>query len=108
MQRIVYGFCKFSANALNLHQIIDPGARNSLKTTKLAQELPAFLGPQAWDLFEFRRSARFRTALSMAGNRKAMRLVTNLLDQEQRRGIGRQCHCPRFAWTKKLFGTRSP
>jgi hypothetical protein len=80
VQIIVYGFCQGTADSVHFDQVIDPRPGDALQAAKLAQELSAFLGPEARDLLQPGRGARFPPPLAGACDRKSMRLVPNLLD----------------------------
>ena len=71
-------------------EIVDARADHALQSTELAQQLATLLGAEPGDFLQPGRVARFRTPLSMPGDRKAMCLVTNLLHEQQRWRIRRQ------------------
>ena len=81
MKGIVYGFGKFSANTSHFNQIVDASRVYTLQSTELTQQLATFLWTQSGNLFQLRRSSRFRPALSVAGDRETMRLIPYLLYQ---------------------------
>ena len=82
MEGIVYALRQRAANAAHGHQVVDAGTDDALQPAELAQQFASFLRAKARYFFQPRRAARFRAPLAMPGNRKAMRLVANLLNQE--------------------------
>ena len=83
MQRLIDGLRKLVADAMHFLEIFDAGAGNTLQSAELAQQLPAFAGPETRDGFQYRFPACFGATMAMTGNRKTMRLVTDSLDEMQ-------------------------
>ena len=65
-------------------------AIKSLQPAEMRQQLLPALGPDARDAFQHRRAARASAPVAMPGDREAMRLVADLLDQMQAGMVGRQ------------------
>ena len=78
---IVYRFSKLAANPAHFYEVINAGSDNALQTTELSQELAPLLGAQTTYLLQRRCLPGFRAALPVAGDRKPMSLIANLLNQ---------------------------
>src|SRR3954464_14295109 len=77
-----------SAHASYLADLIDTGSDQSLQPAEMRQQLLPPLGTDAVDSLQNGRPARPPPPVAMAGDREAMRLVTNLLDQMECGMIG--------------------
>ena len=76
---------KFTTDPVDPGQILDTGPSQALQTAKVLQQGAATLGPDTTDLIQQRSLASAAPAGTMAGDRKPMRFIANLLDQVQRR-----------------------
>ena len=74
---------KGPADALNPGEIRNTGLKNALQTPELAQQCAATLRSKAGNGFETGSPPNLRAALPVPGNRKAVRLIANLLNQVQ-------------------------
>jgi hypothetical protein len=81
VQLIVYGFGEAPPDTPDTDKILHPGTLHALQATELPQQLPALFRPQSRYLFQRRGPPRFPPPLPVPGNGKAMRLVTQLLDE---------------------------
>src|SRR5215467_8673410 len=81
---------ELAADALDLGQVLDARAHHALQSSEAGQQLLAPLRPDAGDPFERGRGAALGAPRSVPGDREAMRLVTDVLDQVQTGMIGRQ------------------
>ena len=82
---VVYRLGEGAAYAVDPSQVLDPGSRQGSQASELAQEALAPLGPDAGYLFQHRSVSSAPPARAMAGDRKAVRLVPNLLNEVQSR-----------------------
>ena len=89
VQIIVYVFRQLAADPANPDQVIDARVDDALQTAELSQQLPAPFGSETGNVFEARCATCLCASRPMPGNREAMRLVANLLDQVQGGGIRR-------------------
>ena len=85
---------QFATDARHLAQIFDAGSGDTLKPAEMLDQQLALFGTDALDTLERRGIAGTRTALTVAGDGKAMRLVADPLDQMQCRGIVVQAKRP--------------
>ncbi len=67
------------------YQVIDTRTFYALQSTELPQQFATFFRAQARNLLKPRCRACFGTPLPMSRNGESVRLVANLLDQQQRR-----------------------
>lgn len=74
---------KSPADALNPGEIGDTGLKDTLQTAELAQQGAATLRSKAGNGLETGSPPKLRAALPVPGNRKAVRLIANLLNQVQ-------------------------
>ena len=86
MVQIVVNFdCKRLANTAYFHQVIDTCAAHALQPPKLFQQFPAPLRFQAGDFLETRSLSCFGPPQTVACNRKPVRLISDSLNNVQRR-----------------------
>src|SRR5471032_381909 len=90
MELLVNAFGELAADAFHPRQILDTRSQHALKSTEVLQEPLAAPRPHGGNLLEARRRARLAAARAVARDREAVRLVADLLDEMQRRMIGRQ------------------
>ena len=83
MQVIVDSLSKYPADSVYFDEVVDSGTMNTLQSPKLSQQFPAAFWSQSWNLLQAGCFSCLGASLPMSGNGKAMRLVPDLLDQEQ-------------------------
>src|SRR5450432_1641254 len=90
VELLVDAFGERAADAFHARQILDTRSQHALKSTEVLEEPLAAPRTHRGNLLEARRGARLAAARAMPRDREAVRLVADLLDQVQRRMIGRQ------------------
>ena len=68
-------------DALNFGELLHAGVFNRFGATKMTQQFAAALGTHAGNILQQGLLARLGPLAAVPADRKAMRLVTNLLDQ---------------------------
>src|SRR5215831_4012061 len=81
---------ELAADAFDLGQVLDASAHHALETSESGQQLLAPLRPDAGDAFERGGRAALGAPCTMPGDREAVRLVADMLDQVQAGMVGRQ------------------
>ena len=106
MQMVIDSLRKSPADALNPGEIRDTGLKNALQTAELAQQRAATLRSETGNGLQAGSPPGLRAALPVPGNCKSVRLIANLLNQVQGRGICRQCDQASSARQNQLFFAR--
>ena len=84
MQRVVYLVCNGATNSRHFRQFFCTRAPNTSGTAKMHQKLASTLGSDSGNFFQLALIAFFTSARTVACDRKAMRLVANMLQQVAR------------------------
>ena len=92
----------------NLLQISHCSAQHSSQTPKVCQQRPAPGRPETRHRLKHRFAKPPCAAAPVPGDREAMRLVTNALDQVQHRAVGRQLQRMPIARQVQPFLTYAP
>src|SRR6202521_1359482 len=90
VQLLVDALGELAADALDASQILDTRSQHALKSPEVLQQSLAPARPHGGNLLQARGGALLAASRAMPGDREAMRLVADLLDQVQRRVVGRQ------------------
>src|SRR5476649_2804556 len=90
VELLVDAFGERAADAFHASQILDTRSQHALKSTEVLEEPLAAPRPHRGNLLEAGRRARLAAARAVARDREAVRLVADLLDEMQRRMIGRE------------------
>src|SRR5258705_11265116 len=83
-------FRELAADALDLRQILDARAYDSLQPAEAREQLFAALRSDSRDALERRRCAPLGASRPVPGNGEAVRFVSNPLDELQSGVIGRK------------------
>src|SRR6056297_4229127 len=87
-----------AADAGYFGQIVHARRRHALQSAEVAQKVPAPLRPEPRDILQHRAPAGFRAACPVAGDGETVRLVADVLYEQQRRRAGREA-----AWVSLLL-----
>src|SRR5260221_11212562 len=90
MQLLVDALGQGAADPLDASQILDTRSQHPLKSTEVLEEPLAPARPDRGNFFQARGGARLAAARAVPGDREAVRLVADLLDQVQRGMVGRE------------------
>src|SRR5690349_15228791 len=90
MQLLIDALGELAADALDARQILDARSKHPLKSTEMFQQPLAAAWPDGGYLLQARGGARLAAARAMSRDREAVRLVAHLLDEMQRRMVGRK------------------
>ena len=82
MKAIIDRLCGLAVNTLDLHQLLDAGGLDTLQAAEGVEQQLALARADTGDFLEARFLSFLGARLSVPRDRKTMRLVTNLLDQE--------------------------
>src|SRR6056297_707486 len=81
---------QYAADAGYFSQVVHTGGGNALQSTEVTQQIPAPLGTEPRNVLEHGAPARFRTLRPVAGDGETVRLVADVLYEQQRRRAGRE------------------
>src|SRR5260221_12018732 len=81
-------FGELAADTLDLRQVLDARAHDSLQPAEAREQLFAALRSASRDALERRRSASLGTSRPVSADGEAVRFVSNRLDQMQPGGVG--------------------
>src|SRR6266850_5492887 len=92
MELPVNFFGELAAATLDLRQVFDARAQDSLQPAEAREQLFAALRSDSRDALERRRSASLGTSRPVSGDGEAVRFVSNPLDQMQSGVVGGKRH----------------
>src|SRR5690606_10713839 len=87
MQGSIYLFGQFFADARHFGYFRFARPHQLLQTREVPEQLTATCGAHAGDPFQWRSGAGLASTLTVAGNRKAVSLIADMLDEVQGRGV---------------------
>ena len=90
MQGVVNLLCDGQIDAADLGQLIDTGAGDAPDGAEVQQQLLLPLWPDAWDRIQLRAANCTLTGLAVRADGKAVRLVAQPLQMQQRRVVRRR------------------
>src|SRR3982751_5435766 len=90
MQLLVDALGEGPADPFDAGEVVNAGSKYPLQSTEMIKEPLAPPRAHRRDFLQARGRARLAAARAMAGDGEAVRLVADLLDEVQRRVIGRQ------------------
>src|SRR3954464_13070142 len=103
VQSVVDRLRKLAADAVHFCKVVDARPHDPLQTTELPQQFPTFARPEPGHRLQDRVRACLGTALPMTGDREAVSLVADALDQMQRRRVGGEQARMFFARKEQAF-----
>ena len=87
MEVLVNSFRQLLANSFDLGQCFNAGTFDFTNTTELSQKLLPAFGAKPWNAIKRGLRPSLRSPLPVPRNCESVRLITDLLDQQQGRGV---------------------